>query len=841
MATINTTAKKRHYLRYNGSQSKWELIHFYTEWGAIVDAPTLSISNNTVTIGSNSVSVPKTGFTTDGTNRNYAVQTSDGKMYVNVPWTDNNTTYNAATGSTLGLIKAAAVRESTITTTQGGTTANRYYGVELDSNGKAFVNVPWTSANVDSVKRKKEWASLVTLNNENWYRLCQLYPRINSAYLLHIEEYGTFLISADNKFGKNEVYCSVTALSTSNEEYPYKLRVTGYKEGASNGMLVYVDLYVNVVSNSQGTDDITCSLLDLTYGEYSMDSVYSGYNIYYQVVTEAQIPATGILDSDTIEVASDGSIVTNQKIRAYQFIENGTALSSKYAGISHSHNYAGSSTAGGAATSANKLNTDAGSATQPIYFSNGVPASCSYSLGASIPSVPSGDPSSGNYFILTSVGAGAAPVWVQGSNEYSLVGHTHSYIPTTEKGANSGVAELDANGKVPSSQLPSYVDDVVQGYYSAAEFYQSYNEGSGNYSTLITGETGKIYIDLHTNKTYRWSGSAFVEISASLALGETSSTAYRGDRGATAYSHASQSGNVGANSSGLYKITTDKYGHVTAATTVQKSDITGLGIPGSDTTYSTVTASAAGLVPATPAGDATEGSTFVLSAAGAGAGSSWVDGSTTFALSGHNHDSTYIKNAGATPKLNDGTTITQPAGDNAFSLKTNGTASDTGILWISEDSAYICNSGDSGYVFGVFDKDVTQNFSSENNAAFAVLQSSAGAKMKGTLTIGGSGSNSQTAALSVNYAPINITNYGNTTTIGSLNSGFCHFQNSASIPFYFNRTVAIDGSMSIYDTNYGMTSGGVTTGSSFNVSPSGTTKATMQYNTTEDCIEFVFA
>ena len=76
-------------------------------------------------------------------------------------------------------------------------------------------------------------------------------------------------------------------------------------------------------------------------------------------------------------------------------------------------------------------------------FSNGVPASCSYSLGASIPSVPSGDPSSGNYFILTSVGAGAAPVWVQGSNEYSLVGHTHSYIPTTEKGANSGVAELN--------------------------------------------------------------------------------------------------------------------------------------------------------------------------------------------------------------------------------------------------------------------------------------------------------------------------------------------------------------------------------------------------------------
>ena len=53
-----------------------------------------------------------------------------------------------------------------------------------------------------------------------------------------------------------------------------------------------------------------------------------------------------------------------------------------------------------------------------------------------------------------------------------------------------------------------------------------------------TGESGKIYIAKDTNKTYRWSGSAYVEISASLALGETSSTAYRGDRGKIAYDHS---------------------------------------------------------------------------------------------------------------------------------------------------------------------------------------------------------------------------------------------------------------------------------------------------------------
>lgn len=97
-------------------------------------------------------------------------------------------------------------------------------------------------------------------------------------------------------------------------------------------------------------------------------------------------------------------------------------------------------------------------------------------------------------------------------------------IPTTEKGSAGGVAELDSNGMVPSAQLPSYVDDVLE-YASLSAF-------------PATGESGKIYVALDTNKTYRWSGSAYVEISPSLALGETSSTAYRGDRGKTAYDHS---------------------------------------------------------------------------------------------------------------------------------------------------------------------------------------------------------------------------------------------------------------------------------------------------------------
>ena len=109
-------------------------------------------------------------------------------------------------------------------------------------------------------------------------------------------------------------------------------------------------------------------------------------------------------------------------------------------------------------------------------------------------------------------------------------------VPASSVGAANGVAELDNAGKVLASQLPSYVDDV-QEYTTVSDF-------------PATGESGKIYIATSTNLTYRWTGSAYTEISPSIALGETSSTAYRGDRGATAYSHSQTTGNPHSTSKG---------------------------------------------------------------------------------------------------------------------------------------------------------------------------------------------------------------------------------------------------------------------------------------------------
>ena len=123
--------------------------------------------------------------------------------------------------------------------------------------------------------------------------------------------------------------------------------------------------------------------------------------------------------------------------------------------------------------------------------------------------------------------------WAKAANKPAYTAAEVGAIPATDKGAASGVASLDSNGKVPSSQLPSYVDDIIEGYYYNNKFYED-----SAHTTEITGETGKIYVDLTTDKTYRFSGTGFVEISESLALGETSSTAFRGDYGKAAYDHS---------------------------------------------------------------------------------------------------------------------------------------------------------------------------------------------------------------------------------------------------------------------------------------------------------------
>ena len=322
---------------------------------------------------------------------------------------------------------------------------------------------------------------------------------------------------------------------------------------------------------------------------------------------------------------------------------------------------------------------------------NGVTVSGTKISNSGVRSISTG---STNGTISVNTNGTAANVAVKGlgslAYKSSLAASDVGAIASSLKGAASGVAELDSSGKVPSAQLPSYVDDVVE-YAAKANF-------------PATGETGKIYVDLATNKTYRWSGSAYVEISPSLALGTTSSTAYRGDYGNTAYTHATAKGSAFA--AGLYKITTNAQGHVTAATAVTKADITGLGIPGSDTntTYTFATGDSNGQIKVTPGGGTASNISVKGLAAGAykgvdtsiaaaststnlptskavaafveGKGYKTTDNNTTYTLTQDSKDGHKIT---LTPSSGTATTITIPDNNTTYTFSNGLSASGTTV------------------------------------------------------------------------------------------------------------------------------------------------------------------
>lgn len=159
------------------------------------------------------------------------------------------------------------------------------------------------------------------------------------------------------------------------------------------------------------------------------------------------------------------------------------------------------------------------------------------------------------------------------ATEVGAAAASHKHSATDLTSGTLGVDRLPAipatklTGIIASANLPAYVDDVLE--FADRTAFPS------------TGESGKIYVAQDTNKTYRWGGTAYVEISPSIALGTTASTAFRGDYGNTAYQHAIAKGSAFAH--GMYKITTNSAGHVTAAQAITKSDITALGIPAQDT------------------------------------------------------------------------------------------------------------------------------------------------------------------------------------------------------------------------------------------------------------------
>lgn len=214
--------------------------------------------------------------------------------------------------------------------------------------------------------------------------------------------------------------------------------------------------------------------------------------------------------------AYDGSAAKDINITAAGI---GAALAS------HSHNYAGSSSAGGSANSATKLDSSAGSVTQPVYFSGGKPVVCSYTLGASVPS--------GAKFTDTTYG-------------------------------NMGPATASAAGKAGLVPAP----------------------GAGKQLSFLRGDGTWV---VPTNTTY----SPATVNAAGLMSAADKSKLDNIAAGANKYTHPTYT----ARTNGLYKVTVDATGHVSAVAAVTKADITALGIPAQDTntTYGLATQNANGL------------------------------------------------------------------------------------------------------------------------------------------------------------------------------------------------------------------------------------------------------
>ena len=123
-----------------------------------------------------------------------------------------------------------------------------------------------------------------------------------------------------------------------------------------------------------------------------------------------------------------------------------------------------------------------------------------------------------------------------------LQGALDTKIEDSEKGSANGVATLDETGKIPSQQLPGGLNSVIESYVVGSTPFASGWLSDTEGGSALTPASNTIYSVMtagtYQYKTYMWGGSSFIEISPSLVLGETSNTAYRGDRGKTAYDHS---------------------------------------------------------------------------------------------------------------------------------------------------------------------------------------------------------------------------------------------------------------------------------------------------------------
>ena len=258
-----------------------------------------------------------------------------------------------------------------------------------------------------------------------------------------------------------------------------------------------------------------------------------------------------IADVNGLQTALDGKSNDGHKHEISDVNGLQTALNNK-AAEDHTHDYAGSSTPGGPATSAEKLNTNAGDETTPVYFKDGVPVPVT-----SISVSTSGNAATANK-----------------ANE-----------ATTLTGLNATITELNYVDGV-TSPIQTQLNNKAE-----SDHEHSYSELNG-LPTIPTKVS-----ELANDAGYVTTDTTYTEATGSKAGLMSASDKAKLDtvaENANNYSHPTYT----AKGNGFYKVTVDGTGHVSGTTEVTKADITGLGIPAQDTTYSEATDAKAGLMSA---------------------------------------------------------------------------------------------------------------------------------------------------------------------------------------------------------------------------------------------------
>ena len=284
--------------------------------------------------------------------------------------------------------------------------------------------------------------------------------------------------------------------------------------------------------------------------ESSINNASSGLVLYNTSTKESTTPTATV-------TATDGSTVNYANSAGAVAWGNVSGKPSTFTPATHTHNYAGSSSAGGSATSAVKLDTaTAGSATQPVYFRGGKPVATTYTLAKSVPADAK--------FTDTNT-------WTALKGATTSTAGTAGYAPAPSAGAANRYLRSDGTWAVPPDNNTTYSNFVKSGSGAKAGLVPAPSTTAGTTKYLREDGTWQT----PPNTTYSAATTSVNGLMSSADKLKLDGIA----SGANKYTHPSYT----AKTSGFYKVTIDSTGHVNATTAVTKTDITNLGIPASNT------------------------------------------------------------------------------------------------------------------------------------------------------------------------------------------------------------------------------------------------------------------